>query len=66
MKRIILFLIVYASCIVEVSARIYLSGRYYAESGVYIEIKDKNFKLIMPNNAINGWNSERMRRRYYQ
>ena len=60
MKRIILFLIVYAFYIVEVSARNNLSGRYYAESGVYIEIKDKNFKLIMPNNAINGWNSEIM------
>ena len=60
MKKIILFLIVYAFYIVEVSARNNLSGSYYAESGVYIEIKDKNFKLIMPNNAINGWNSEIM------
>lgn len=57
MKKIILFLIIYTSYIVEVSAQNDLSGRYYAESGVYLEIKDKNFKLIMPNNAINGWNS---------
>ncbi|WP_220703287.1 hypothetical protein, partial [Coprobacter fastidiosus] len=34
MKKIILFLIVYAFYIVEVSARNNLSGRYYAESGV--------------------------------
>lgn len=37
-----------------------LSGYYYSESGTYLDIEDDKFKLIMPNNAINGWYSNVM------
>lgn len=55
------FLLIFSIFSVFVSfAQKELSGYYYSKSGTYIEIKNNMFKLIMPNNAINGWYSNVM------
>ncbi len=56
-KNYLLFILfIFYSFIISAQNKLY--GRYYSESGVYFEIKDDKFKLIMLNSAINGFYSD--------
>lgn len=60
MKNELLLFITYLLFTFTMSAQDNLSGHYYADSGIYLKIEDESFKLIMPDNARNGWYSEIM------
>lgn len=60
MKKIFLLIVIYLFIGLVLSAQNNLSGIYYSESGVQLKIENERFRLIMPNNARNGWYSEIM------
>lgn len=51
-----LFFLVFYYC--QIFPQKKIDGKYYDESGFYIEVVDKHFKMSLPNYARNGYNSE--------
>lgn len=60
MKKIFLFFTIYILCNVTILAQVDLSGNYRYETGIMLKIEKDTFRLIMPNNARNGWYTEIM------